>query len=113
MIIAIIGIIAGSINGLFGSGAGMILLPVLNNIFNTDETKSHGTTLISVLFLSIISSAFYVKNIRDFNFVWVIIAGGILGGIIGAKVITHIPHKYLRVILGIFMIITGIKMLLT
>jgi uncharacterized membrane protein YfcA len=89
----------------------MILLPALNSLLKPNETKSHGTTLMSVLFLSIISSVFYAKNVRNFNSIWLIIAGGILGGIIGAKVITRVPYKYIRVVLGIFMIITGIKML--
>lgn len=110
---AVIGIIAGAVNGLFGSGAGMIVLPMLSSKLGMEEVEARGTTLMSVLFLSIISSIFYIKNIEDFNFLWFIIAGGILGGTIGAKVIVYAPKRYLQIGFGVFMIITGLKMILT
>jgi len=110
--IELVGIIAGAINGLFGSGAGMIILPALCSIFDMEDKKSRGTTIVSILFLTIISSIFYFKNMPDVKFVWYVCVGGIVGGIIGAKLIDYIPAKYLKILLGIFMIATGIKMLL-
>ncbi|MBE5813420.1 MAG: sulfite exporter TauE/SafE family protein [Clostridiales bacterium] len=110
---AIVGIIAGIINGLFGSGSGMIILPVLAS--NIDEIKSRGTTLMSVLFLSIISSIFYIKNLAiqiELKTIWYVVAGGIIGGALGAKIINKIPIKYLQILLAIFMIGTGIRMML-
>ena len=109
----LIGVLAGAINGLFGSGAGMIILPALTS--NFDEIKSRGTTLMSVLFLSIISSIFYVKNLSaqiELQTIWYIVAGGIIGGAIGAKSINKIPIRYLQIALAMFMIFTGIKMFL-
>jgi uncharacterized membrane protein YfcA len=108
-----IGILAGVINGLFGSGSGMIILPALAN--SLDEIKSRGTTLMSVLFLSIISSIFYAQNLNtqiDLISTWYVIAGGIIGGAFGAKIIHKIPTKYLQILLAIFMVGTGIRMLL-
>ena len=112
MSIKIVGIVAGAINGLLGSGAGMIILPALSSIFNMEDKKSRGTTIMSILFLTIISSFFYYKNMPDLKLVWYVTVGGIVGGIVGAKLIDFIPTKYLRIILGIFMIATGIKMLI-
>ena len=111
MSIELVGIIAGAINGLFGSGAGMIILPALCSIFDMEDKKSRGTTITSILFLTIISSIFYVENMPDIKFVWYVTVGGVVGGIIGAKLINYIPTKYLKILLGIFMIGTGIKML--
>lgn len=113
MKIAIIGILAGIINGLFGSGSGMIILPALAG--NIDEIKARGTTLMSVLFLSIISSIFYIKNLNiqiDLKTIWYVVSGGIIGGVLGAKLINKIPIKYLQLLLAIFMIYTGIRMML-
>ena len=111
MSIELVGIIAGAVNGLFGSGAGMIVLPALCSIFDMEDKKSRGTTITSILFLTIISSIFYVENMPDIKFVWYVTVGGVVGGIIGAKLINYIPTKYLKILLGIFMIGTGIKML--
>jgi len=109
--IQIVGMIAGAINGLFGSGAGMIILPALCSIFDMEDKKSRGTTIMSILFLTIISSIFYLKNTTDLQLIWYVSVGGVVGGIIGAKLVNIVPPKYLKMILGIFMIITGIKMI--
>ena len=37
----IIGLFSGFVNGLFGSGGGILLIPILNNIGKTEEHKSH------------------------------------------------------------------------
>jgi len=110
--IKFIGIVSGIINGLFGSGAGMIILPALCSIFDMEDKTSRGTTIMSILFLTIISSIFYFRNITDFQLLWYVCVGGMLGGIIGAKLINYIPVKYLKMLLGIFMIATGIRMLI-
>jgi uncharacterized membrane protein YfcA len=113
MKITVIGILAGIINGLFGSGSGMIILPALAG--NIDEIKARGTTLMSVLFLSIISSIFYIKNFNiqiELKTIWYVVAGGIIGGMLGAKLINKIPIKYLQLLLAIFIIYTGIRMML-
>ena len=109
----LVGIIAGIINGLFGSGSGMIILPALVTKENINEVKARGTTIMSVLFLSIISSIFYAKNINnniELLAIWYVVAGGIIGGTVGSKIIHKIPVKYLQILLAIFMIYTGIKM---
>jgi len=113
MKIALIGILAGIVNGLFGSGSGMIILPTLMS--DLDEVKARGTTIMSVLFLSIISSIFYLKNVNnevELIAIWYVVAGGIIGGTIGSKIIHKIPVKYLQIILAVFMIYTGIRMII-
>ena len=114
MKIAFVGIIAGIINGLFGSGSGMIILPALANAENSDEVKARGTTIMSVLCLSIISSIFYLKNnqnVLELQIVWYVVAGGIIGATVGSKIIKKISKKYLQILLAIFMILTGIRMM--
>ena len=112
MKIAIIGILAGIINGLFGSGSGMVILPALLSN-KQDEVTARGTTIMSILFLSIISSIFYLKNSNnsiDLNAIWYVVAGGIIGGTLGSKLIKKVPVKYLQILSGVFMVYTGITM---
>jgi uncharacterized membrane protein YfcA len=113
MKVALMGIIAGIVNGLFGSGAGMVVLPVLSTY--SEKAKARGTTMMSVLFLSIISSIFYLKNIdnqMELKNIWYVIAGGIIGGTLGSKMIYKIPIRYLQLLLAIFMIYTGIRIII-
>ena len=39
----LIGAFTGFINGVFGSGGGTLLVPILNNILKVEEHKSHST----------------------------------------------------------------------
>ena len=106
-----IGIIAGFINGLFGSGAGMIILPGLISLFNMDTKVARGTSLFILLIISCITTIFYVNNITDYKALWFIISGGILGGVIGARFANIVSERILKIILGSLMIISGIRML--
>ena len=48
---SIIGAFTGFVNGLFGSGGGTLLVPILNNILKVEEHKSHATALAIIIFL--------------------------------------------------------------
>ncbi|MBQ7667841.1 MAG: sulfite exporter TauE/SafE family protein [Clostridia bacterium] len=111
MLLSFVGIVAGFVNGLFGSGAGMIILPTLISVFNMDDVKSRGTTIMSVLFLSIISSIFYFKSVGSLQIMWYVSVGGIVGGIIGAKLVKYIPRGILKISLSLFLIFSGIRIL--
>jgi len=107
-----IGLVAGFINGLFGTGAGMIILPGLISLFNMDSKVARGTTLFILVVISLVTSVFYVKNLTDYMALWYIISGGILGGVIGSKFSKIISGRVLKIILGIMMIVSGIRILL-
>ena len=107
-----IGLVAGFINGLFGSGAGMLILPGLISVMKMDAKVARGTSLFILVVVSTITCIFYVKNITDYTALWFIVSGGILGGVIGSKFSKVIPENVLRLLLGIMMIISGIRMFL-
>ena len=107
-----IGLMAGFINGLFGSGAGMIILPGLISVMNMDSKVARGTSLFILVVVSLVSCIFYVRNITDYTALWFIISGGALGGVIGAKFSKAIPENILRLIFGSLMLISGIRMLM-
>ena len=106
-----IGIVAGFINGLFGSGAGMIILPGLISLFNMDNKVARGTSLFILLVISCITTVFYVNNITDYKALWFIVSGGIFGGVIGARFANIVSERTLKIILGSMMVISGVRML--
>ena len=107
-----IGLTAGFINGLFGSGAGMIVLPGLISCMKMDSKVARGTSLFILVIVSVITCIFYAKNITDYTALWFIISGGALGGVIGSKLSKLISGDIIKIILGIIMIISGIRMFL-
>ena len=109
----IIGLISGIVSGFFSAGGGLILVPAFIYFLNMDEKKARATSLFCILPMVLITSFFYGRN----NFIhWDIgikcAIGGIVGGIIGAKLLTKIPNKYLKIIFAGFLIYAGINMII-
>lgn len=109
----IIGVIAGIISGFLGSGGGMILVPVFSHILGLDEVKSRASTIFCITFMVITSSVFYInKNAIDFNLGIKCSIGGIIGAFIGSKLLMNLKGKYLEILFIIFLIYSGIKMMI-
>jgi len=108
----LIGSIGGLLGGLFGSGSGLIVLPSIIKFLKIDEYTARGTTLITVLCIVISSSFFYYKN-NYFNLELGIYTaiGGIIGGMIGAKIIKRISEFWLSISFNLFVIIVSIMMI--
>ncbi len=110
---AVIGVVAGFANGLFGSGGGTIVVPAMERFLKIEPHKAHATAIAIILPLSILSMFIYMKNvdIQWFNVI-VLSIGGMVGGFIGAKLLNKISDKWLHKIFGAFMILAAVKMIL-
>lgn len=109
---AITGFIAGIINGLFASGGGMILVVALIHLFHMDDSKARATSVFTILPIAITSSLFYCKdNYMNLKIGMLCAIGGILGGYIGAKLLTKLSTKFLKILFTLFLIYSSIKMI--
>lgn len=107
----LIGLLAGTINGLLGSGAGMVLVPALIIFKKFSAYLARGTSLFILLFASIVSLTSYLSyNALEYFLVIKLVLGGMIGGFIGAKFVDKISPQILRISFGIFMIFTGIRL---
>lgn len=108
---SVIGLFTGFINGVFGSGGGTLLVPILNNVLKVEEHKSHSTALAVIIFLSTTSSVIYIsKGTFDISLTVQAAIGSIIGGIIGAKLLNKVNGKFLRIGFGVVMIIAACRM---
>ena len=108
----ILGIIAGIVCGLFGTGGGLILVPAFIYMLKLDPKKSRGTSLSCMLVMVIVSSIFYSKNkYVDWKLGILCATGGIIGGYFGAKILKNIPDYILKIVFVIFLIYYSIKIL--
>ncbi len=113
LIISLIsGIFVGFLNGFFGGGGGMIVVPVLVFLFGLEEKKAHATAILCILPLSITSSIIYItKGSLDFLNLGLTTLGVIVGGIVGSLLLKKMNNKVLRIIFSVVMIIAGIKLM--
>lgn len=106
-----IGLISGIICGLFASGGGLILVPAFIYILKMEDKIARGTAVFCILPMVVTSSIFYYKeNYIDWKIGIACALGGIVGGIIGAKLLKRIPTQYVRIIFTVFLLYVSFKM---
>ncbi len=109
----LVGLVAGIISGLFTAGGGLIIVPALLYTLKLEPKKARATSLFCILPMVLTTAIFYGKS----NFIkWDVgikcAIGGIIGGIVGAKLLNHLPEKYLKIAFVGFLIYAGFNMIL-
>lgn len=108
----VLGGITGLANGFFGSGGGIIAVPMLEKA-NIEAKKSHATSLALTLPLSIVSMIFYaIDGVFDFKDALPLIPFGLAGAVVGSICLKKVSNKWLKRIFGVFLIIAGGRMIL-
>lgn len=113
VLLGLIGLITGLVNGLIGIGGGTILIPAMVFLLGEEQHTAHGTSLAIILPTAVISAFIYQSNNHmDWSLVWKITASGMLGGYLGAKLMVKIPAPRLKQLFGLFMLLAGLRMVL-
>ena len=109
---ALCGAVAGAINGLFGAGGGMILIPALTAWTDTKDDQVFPNSVSIILPICIVSlSVTAAKTGIPFREALPYLLGGIPGGIIACLTDQKIPTKWLHRIFGGLIIWGGIRYL--
>ena len=98
------GVCAGSVNGLFGAGGGMILVPLLTKLTDLDDREVFPASVSIILPVCLISLTMTLDN---YLFVWAealpylfgSAVGGIVAGIWGKKTPTVWMHRFLGILI--------------
>ena len=110
---AIAGIAAGIVSGFFGAGGGMILVPFLTLVLKKEEVEARATTILCIFCMVLISSIFYYReNSIDWYVAVKASIGGIIGGVLGSKLLITLDKKILQIIFIVLFIYSGIKMII-
>lgn len=106
------GAAAGIINGLLGTGGGMIAVPILKNS-GLEQKQAQAASVLMIMLLSLETAAIYLWRGRiTLSAALPYLPGGIIGALIGAALLKKIPDKILRRIFGGLMIYTGLRLLM-
>ena len=107
------GALGGLANGLFGSGGGLFLVPLMTRWSKLEARKAFATSVAIILSLSIVSSVVYfTKGALDFSTAWPYLLGGGIGGVISGLVFQKVPLNFLRRIFGLLILYGGIRAVL-
>lgn len=109
---AVAGAVAGALNGFFGAGGGMLLVPLLIRWVKMDERKAFATSVFIILPLCFVSAAVYLLKFGiDFMQALPYLTGGLVGGFIGGRCFKNIPTALLHRAFGLLLIYGGIRSL--
>ncbi len=103
---AALGAVTGLANGFFGSGGGIIAVPLLKRA-GLETKKAHACSLAVTLPLSAVSVFFYHSMGAELTKGLTLIIPGLIGAFAGTRFMKKISPRILSAVFGILLIIAG------
>lgn len=105
-----LGFIAGILNGIFGAGGGLLVVPMLQSQ-NLEPKKAHATSIAIILPLSVISATMYLCRGVPFHWdpFWRTAPLGLLGAAAGSFLLAKLNNAWLKRLFGIVMIVSAVR----
>ena len=101
----------GFVNGFFGGGGGMLLVPLLEKVMSCPIKKSHATAIAIILPISIAGAITYIINgFFDLGATLSVSSGCVVGGIVGALLLKKLPSFVVGIIFSLVMIAVAVKL---
>lgn len=108
-----VGVLSGMINGFFGAGGGLLLVPLITYVGKDNTKKAHATTLVCVMFMCLASSVIYfVKKQVDLKLILVCGIGSLIGALIGTKLLKKLKNNIIDLLFSLVLIFAGVCMII-
>ena len=109
----ITGALAGVANGLFGSGGGLFLVPLLTRWTGMEQKQAFATSVAIVFLMSPVSLVvFWLNGGMDWSGVWPYLVGGAAGGLLSGVLFRRASATLLRRLFGALLLYGGIRAVL-
>ncbi len=113
---AIIGALAGFINGLLGAGGGIIVTYYLSRTLTGEQREQNGVfanAVATMLPVSVFSLAlYYFKGLFSFDSGFLsLLPQALIGGVLGAFLLTKIKFKWVKIIFSVLVVVSGFMMI--
>ena len=105
------GLSAGAVNGLFGAGGGMVLVPLLTGITDLKDEEVFPSSVSIILPICIVSLRLSRSSSTDWYSTIPYLIGSAIGGIFAGLWGRKLPVKWLHRILGCLILWGGIRYL--
>lgn len=103
---------AGAVNGLFGAGGGMVLVPLLTGIAKLEDDQVFPSSVSIILPVCLVSLSFSISQTAfDWGSAVPYLLGSALGGLLAGIFGKRIPTLWLHRFLGILILWGGYRYL--
>ena len=113
LILLAIGLFSGMLGGMVGIGGGIVIVPALIYFLGFSQLNAQGTSLALIMFpvgvLGVIN--YYKQGHIDFNIVFILAIGFVVGSFLGSKFAMNIPQAFVKKSFAMLMIVIAMKML--
>jgi len=110
---AVVGVLAGALSGMFGVGGGILIVPGLVLILGMGQRLAHGTSLAAILPIAVSGVAAYaLERAVDWTAAGLIVVGAAGGAVLGTYALRRLSQNLLRMLFGLFLLLTAVGMLL-
>lgn len=107
------GLMTGAVNGLFGGGGGMVVVPLLKNMLGYEEKHAHATAILVIAPVCAASAITYIINGYFAADVVIPAAiGSVAGGLLGAFLLNKLPEFIVNAVFVAVMLVAGVRMLI-
>ncbi len=106
-----LGVIAGTVGGLFGVGGGVIVVPGLVLLLGFDQRRASGTSVATIV---VSATAALIPFARDSAVSWgpalLVTIGATVGAALGARLLHRIPAAVLTRAFAVLMLIAAVRL---
>ena len=107
--LCVAGFCAGAVNGLFGAGGGMVLIPLMELLTKSDDRDLFSSSITVILPICLVSLA--MSGTISITEALPYLPGSAIGGFLAVRYGRKIPTVWLHRTLGILIIWGGIRYL--
>lgn len=111
-----VGLGAGILSGALGVGSGIVVVPILVLLIHLPQKAAQGTALALMVPMALLGTVQYWRH-GDLHVcpmvLLLLITGSLVGVMIGTGIVHRIPGDLLRKIFAVFILMVGVRMLLT
>jgi len=107
------GAAAGFVNGFFGAGGGMVLVPLLIRLAGLDDRDAFASAVAVILPLCAVSIAMYALHAAlPAREALPYLLGGAGGGVLAGLLFQKVPVRFLHLGLGALIVYGGLRLIL-